>query len=238
MHKKIIGLAMIAAILTSGLTGCRQTALDNTRRDMQRVGYKVTDPNTYKRIGTNNQGQSGNNMGLNINNQGQNRNMNTGNNDAGLDKNQIIGYKDTGVYVSGNRIIFPKKQTLSYRNTLYLDITLYINQVTPSQRTDQRGMDGSDTKIGNRTTNVSYAPMYVITLPNSVQFIRYNYNNPSTMYVVNVAKQNSETSIILNENERIIISGGKSYIPMTTLRKIVAVKTVTNPNPVTIEIGS
>jgi hypothetical protein len=267
LKNKIIGLAVAGTILTTGMVGCRQTALDNagnnTRRNMQRVEYEIKNPNSTTRntrlgtqpyygdrtirdndtrpfndrnIGFNNQEQNGNTK-IGTNNNGT-RNNSINETNFGMNNNQRIGYKDTGLFVTGNTIVIPSRITRNDNDATYVDITQYINQVTPFQKTNQIGTNSSRAINDNNNTATNTAPMYTLTLPNSVSFIRYNENNPNVIYVRDVAKQNTDKAITLNNNEKLLVAEGKTYMPLSTLRKILAVKTATNPSTMNCEVRS
>lgn len=242
MRKNIIGLTIIGVIFTSGIIGCRNTALNNTQRNLQRVGYQTqTAPNDNTNTGMNNRILHGKgsirqddnrlfdwNQGIDIS-----QRNNTGTNQFGR-----VGYKNTnnGLIVSGNRITFPSGTSFVQNNTTFVEITPYITRSTVAEQNEARRINKSKVK-NNNPGSYNSVPMFTLNLPKSKSYIGYDDINANVIYVKDTSRSDFNIPISLQDRERIVTNNdGRTYMPISTLRKILSTKTGTNAGNITVDV--
>lgn len=151
-----------------------------------------------------------------------------------------IGLNNTGIDMNGDRLFFSRDNTMTQNNITYIDITPYIALAGDKEQDDARKMNTSRMKKNKITGKHNPIPLFTVNLPNSTSFVEYDDKNTNILYVKDAPRENVTVDVpiqILNK-DRILMTRGKVYVPVSTLQKIVNVKTATNPKRLKIEIKS
>lgn len=206
--------------------------------------------NGTNRIGTGQNNNTNTGAGPNI---GSKSGLNDGNyngfgdirNDFGLRNNLNNNNNNNNrqntpqITLSGNSLTVPKENVVTRNNINYVDITGYCNLASTEEQMNARKINYGRVSTNNGSEKYDPVPMGSINLPGCTSFVEFDAKNPNLMYVKDAPSDNTLVSkpITISNNEAIKMENGRVLCPASTLQKIVAQKTVTNPKNLKVFLG-
>jgi hypothetical protein len=233
-----------------------------TGQNMNNAGYDVNNGRRYGsatgingRLGVNDTSDYRNNVTNNTNTGtgaggrlGLNDPTNNGfggiRNDFGIGNNTNNGNNGNNgqnapqISLSGNQLTIPKNSLVSRNNVNYVDISRYCNLASTQEQMNARKINYGRVSTNGAAEKYNPVPMGSINLPGCTSFVEFDAANPNLIYVKDAPTDNSLVSkpITISNNEAIKIENGRVLCPVSTLQKIVAQKTATNPNSLKVNL--
>jgi hypothetical protein len=152
-------------------------------------------------------------------------------------KDTIIDLSNIGMDEYEDRLIFSRGSTIIQNDIKYIDVTKFIVLASEKEKDDARIMNAARIKKNKITGKHNPIPMFTMTLNDSAYFLEFDDKNNNLLYVKDTPRENVLVDIPIQiiYKERIIINGNKVYVPLSTLQKIINIKTATNPKRYRIE---